>query len=306
MYKIVSCFILFSFLFIKCANKNIAANATETKESLGYYSDYFVFLADDKDGPLVVPIDINWSLHSKGFDVEYKSWYGTAEEWPIEYLKKSIHSSIEDIPNEALEHPDLETFHFQKKNRSITVNIKGAPSINMTIPVKEKWTLGIQGSEFPTYAFKTTVQVGNKNRTGWVIYERIRFKNPSEFDGFEAFYWMPVVVDGNLYHFTQHKGEQTAVKWKMENNNVKAETVPNFNFKIVETLSDAKSKRTEIPKIVELQVPSWKLDITLTSTGKQVGYGEEYPKGLAYFRQSLLESTTSTSYGMMELILGNN
>lgn len=305
MKKIAFFCILLSFVFVKCANQNIAVNSAEPKETLGYNSDYFVFIADDNQGPLVVPIDINWTKHTKGYDVEYKSWYGTTENWPIEYFTKNILSSIQDIPNETFEHPDIEAFQFNEKNRSITVNINGAPSMEMSIPVKDEWVLGMEGSDFPTYAFRSTLRVGDKNRTGWVLYERIRFSKPGEFGGFEAFYWMPVVVDGNLYHFTQHRGKQTAVKWLTENNHIKAETVSSFNFKVVETLSDVKSKRKEIPKTVQLQVPSWELDISLTSTGEQVGYGEEYPKGLAYFRQSLLQSASS-GYGMMELILGDN
>lgn len=305
MNQIAFCFTLISFLFTNCANKNIPIDSTETKETLGYYSDYFVFVADDEASPLVVPIDINWTLHNNGFDVEYKSWYGTANDWPIEYFQKSIPSSAENIPMETFEHPDLEAFHFNKNDRTITINIKGSPTIVMSVPAKEEWTLGMEGTEFPTYAFRTDLRVGDENKTGWVLYERIRFNSLSEFNGFEAFYWMPVVVDGNLYHFTQHRGKQTAVKWMMENSSVKVETVPSFTFNIVETLFDAKSKREEIPKVVQLKVPSWQLDITLMSTGEQVGYGEEYPKGLAYFRQSLLQSST-TGYGMMELILGNN
>lgn len=306
MNKTVSCCILLSFLFFKCADRNIPVNTSGVIDTLGYYSDYFVFIADDEGDPLVVPIDINWTKHTKGFDVEYKSWYGTAQDWPIEYFKKSNSSAIEDIPNEVFEHPNIKSFQFDEKNQSITVNIQGTPPIELSIPRKEKWTLGIEGSDFPTYAFRSTIRVGNNTRTGWVVYERIRFEKLSEFEGFAAFYWMPIVVDGNLYHFTQHRGKQTAVKWMMENNNIKAETVPNFTFKILETVSDTKSKRKEIPKIVQLQVPLWNLDITLKSTGEQVGYGEEFPKGLAYFRQSLLQSTTSNSFGMMELILGDD
>ncbi len=301
--------IIFSLLFIQCNSKKVEKEKSVAIEPLGYYSDYFVFMADDGGDPLVVPIDINWSWHKEGYEVEYKSWYGTAQDWPIEYFKKNIQAKQSDIPNEAFEHLNTDRFSFDKENRSIVAKIKGSHEIRIQIPKKKKWVLPNLKSDFPTYAYKTTIEISGKSRSGWMLYERIRFDALKKFEGFEAFYWMPMLVNGDLYHFTQHKGKQTAAKWSNENDKIIAETAPEFEFKIVETIPDSKSKRTAIAKTVQIQVPQWGVDITLKSTGEQVGYGEEYTKGLAYFRQSLLranEDSKNSGYGMMELILADD
>jgi len=296
-------------LFIQCGGKTVETEKTAVVEPLGYFSDYFVFIADDGKEPLVVPVDINWSLHTEGYEIEYKSWYGTEKEWPIEYFKKNIKAKQTDIPNEAFEHLNTENFSFDTKNRSIVAKIKGSLEIKLQIPKKEEWVLPNMESDFPTYAFKTTIEISGTKRAGWMLYERIRFDALKKFEGFEAFYWMPIVVEGNLYHFTQHRGKQTAVKWSDENDGLSVETVTTFEFTVAETVSDVKSKRAEIAKTVQIQVPEWGLDASLKSTGEQVGYGEKYNNGLAYFRQSMLqanESSKNSGYGMMELILADN
>ena len=307
--KLNLCSVLVILLFYQCANKNIGNDISGSIEPLGYYSDYFVFIGDDGSFPLVVPIDINWTLHKEGYEVEYKSWYGTEQNWPIEYYKKNITAKVSDIPKEAFDHLNTESFSFDKENRTIAAIINGGPEVQIQIPGSEQWVSSIIESDFPTYAFKTQIKINNKYRSGWMLYERIRFEETRQFAGFEAFYWMPLVVNGDLYHFTQHRGIQTAVRWSRVNDSIKVEAVPNFAFKIVETGSDTKSKRKEIPKTVQLNVPEWELALTLKSTGEQVGYGQEFPKGFAFFRQSLLQSeqqSADSAYGMMELILADN
>jgi len=175
--------------------------------------------------------------------------------------------------------------------------------------MEEEWVLSTLESDFPTYAFKTEIMVDGKSRAGYMLYERIRFDQAREFEGFAAFYWMPIVVKNNLYHFTQHRGEQTAVKWSMVDGDLATTTVAKFDFKIIENIADDKSKRAEIAQTVQIQVSEWELDIMLKSTGEQLGHGREYPKGLAVFRQSLLQSneqSRDSGYGMMELILADN
>lgn len=305
-------FFYLSFILIsnQCSHKATSDSDPSSESTYAYYSDYFVFIADDAEGPLVVPIDINWNPSDDGYEVEYKSWYGTERDWPIEYLKKNIKGKKSDIPGEAFDHQDTEVYDFDPVNGSITAKINGAPEIKIQIPEKAQWVLPPLESDFPTFAFKTSVQIGEDKRSGWMMYERIRLLPLSrEFDGFAAFYWMPFVVEGNLYHLTQHRGKQTAVKWSVDSDTIEVETVAGFAFELVDTVSDSKSKRTSIVKTVRLQVPQWDLDITLKSTGQQVGYGEEFPKGLAYFRQSLLQSIPKSNdqgYGMMELILADD
>lgn len=299
-------------LLLLLINSQCAKNHSDQEDQnpiipQGYYSDYFVFIADDELNHLVIPIDINWTLHAEGYEIEYKSWYGTAEEWPSAYLKKNITVSQAEIPKEAFDHIDTQLFSFDHNKRSIATFIEGAPKIEFRVPEEQQWVLGISDSDFPTYVFKASVAVDGINRKGWMIYERIRFEELGHFDGFAAFYWMPVVVDGTLYHFTQHRGEQTAVKWSDVDGKISSEIIDGFTLDVTETMSDAKSKRTSVPKTVRLRAPAWDLDVSLRSTGEQVGYGESFPKGLAYFRQSLLQSVTSVQgYGMMELILADN
>jgi len=58
-----------------------------------------------------------------------------------------------------------------------------------------------------------------------------------------------------------------------------------------------------------MRVCMWKCVANQSCSGEQVGYGDEFPKGLAYYRQSLLQATTDSKlsgYGMMELIIEDN
>jgi len=302
--------ILLTFSLSHCAANNNEQELVVVNEPQGYYSDYFVFIAnDDESAPLVIPIDINWTLFEDSYEVEYKSWYGTEKEWPITYFKKSIPATKSDIPQESFVHANTEHFYFDKGNRTITTKINGDHEVQIQVPVKEDWVLSTLESDFPTYAFETDITVDGKSRSGYMLYERIRFDQAREFDGFAAFYWMPMVVNNKLYHFTQHRGEQTAVKWSVVDDNLETTTVAKFDFKVIENTADSKSNRAEVAQTVQIQVPEWELDITLKSTGEQLGHGEAYPKGLAVFRQSLLQSTEQSKdsgYGMMELILADN
>jgi len=307
--RLISLSILLIIGVVQCGGSQVEADSESSSGPVGYYSDYFVFIADDGEAPLVVPIDINWTLFEDEYEVEYKSWYGTEADWPIEYFTKKIQATPSTIPNEAFGHPKAEGFSFNEKKRTIATTIKGDHNVQIQIPEKTEWVLAKAESDFPTYAFKTDIKVDGKSRAGWMVYERIRFDKLSDFDGFAAFYWMPLVVDNNLYHFLDHKGEQTAFKWSTTEGDIKVETVPAFTFNVVETIVDEKSKRSEIAKTIRFQVPEWELDVTLASTGQQIGYGEEHPKGLAVFRQSLLQSVEQSKdvgYGMMELILAKN
>lgn len=295
-----------------CTNTPISEKSHDKAETIGYYSDYYVFLADDGSSPLVIPIDINWSPSADGYEVEYKAWYGTSMDWPISYQKKNIPSDQNKIPYEAFEHTNTDNFSFSNKERSIVAKIDGASEIKITIPDKKYWILAPLNSDIhETFAFKTSVDIEGENRSGWMLYERIRLKKDSNrtFEGFAAFYWIPLVVNGDLYHFMQHREEKTSVKWSMIHDKLTAETDDHFTLDIVELITDAKSKRTDIAKTVRILAPEWDLDISLTSTGEQVGHGKMFPKGLAYYRQSLLVSAAQSQdsgYGMMELILEND
>ena len=72
LMKLISFSILLLLLFNQCATKNAVDKSADAIEYKGYYSDYFVFVADDGDSPLVIPIDINWRIHEEGYEREYK------------------------------------------------------------------------------------------------------------------------------------------------------------------------------------------------------------------------------------------
>ena len=130
-----------------------------------------------------------------------------------------------------------------------------------------------------------------------------------DFGNFETFFWIPLIINEDLYHFEQNKSEKTAFKWSNTNGKIKVDDITDFSIEVTQTINDSKSGRQEIPKEIKISSKQSNLNISLTSRGQQVGYGIKYPKGLAYYRQSLLISNTKSElsgYGMMELIIENN
>lgn len=278
-----------------------------TTTHFSYYSDYFVFLADDGGSPLVIPMDVNWSPTEMGYNSEFKAWYGTTNNWPIGYaLKDTIVSSC-DVPKEAWAHANGPYFQFEPENRTLVSTIWGAPTLKLRIPEAEEWVKTPAVTDKAIYGCRTNATVDGASRSGWLIYERIRWDNTTNtsFGDFAAFYWIPLVIDGKLFHFEQHQGEQTASLWQSNNGVVTVSTLPAFSLSITAESTDQTSGRTNIPDTIHLLAPDWNIDHAFASTGHQTGYGPEFPNGLAYYRQSLLESTTanSTAYGMLELIL---
>lgn len=290
-----------------------ASEVNNTQDSYAYYSDYYVFVADDGGSSLVIPMDINWSASKNGYDSEFKSWQGTKKTWPIAYFKESTAVAPAQIPKEAWEHKNGKSFQFDSSAREIISNVANGIELRVKVPERSEWVLLPSESTLKElYSFRTTASVKGTERSGWMVYERIRWKEDEvkDFGDFGAFYWIPLVVDGDFYLFEQHKGKQIAVKWYANSaEKVVVETIPDFKLNVVSTSSDAKSKRKNIPKVVQVVAPKWDIDITLKSTGSQVGYGGEFPNGLAYYRQSLLQSeknSATSGYGMLELILEND
>lgn len=273
------------------------------------YSDYFVFIADDGGSRLVLPMDFNWSPQDEGYEIEFKSWHGTDQAWPINYQKMLIEAEPCMVPQESWDHAANASFSFNESQRQITTNIDGVDPITLTIPPASDWieAPGATGA-ITTYAFRTTAMVGSSNRTGWVIYERIRAASGSSFGSadFAAFFWIPLVVNGNLYHFESHKGEELAYRWVNNAGSITVDKLTSIDLTILATSSDATSGRTNIPDQLQIKVPTWNFDIILNSTGFQAGYGAQFPNGLGYYRQSLMEpaaNSPTVGYGMLELIL---
>lgn len=272
------------------------------------YSDYFVFVADDGGTPLVIPMDMNWNPLSTGYNKEFKSWHGTNQNWPINYIKEDVVAETCEVPQETWQHTSGQDFEFDASARTITTRIFGAPVLELSIPDSTEWIEAPSGSAFrKTYGFKTTAKVDNVTRSGWLVYERIRRDaSLGNFGDFEAFFWMPIVVNGVFYHFEQHKGEQVAYRWTDNGSTISMDTLHSFAFSVDSTTADSTSGRTNIPQTMHLVASSWGIDLSLESTGFQAGYGPSFPNGLGYYRQSMLQSTSnsiSTGYGMLELIL---
>lgn len=275
------------------------------------YSDYFVFVADEGGDRVVIPMDMNWNPNASGYSKEFKSWYGTAAAWPINYLKEDISSSLCEVPQESWEHQDDANFQFDEQDRIITTNITGAPQLELLIPEESAWTLLPEsgaGSGKETYAFRTSARIGGISKDGWVVYERIRATGSAFTADFEDFYWMPLIINGNFYFFEQHKGKQVAAKFSDTGARIAVDTASNFVLTITNVASDTTSGRNNVPQTFRIQQSRWGVDIALKSTGFQVGYGPQFPNGLGLYRQSLLEPDTGSvmaGYGMLELILEN-
>ncbi|MGH1339098.1 MAG: hypothetical protein ACRBFS_23480 [Aureispira sp.] len=289
--------------------KDQVEDCSNPPENKSRYSDYFVFIADDGGTPLVVPIDINWNPTTDGFFQEFKSWHGTSANWPINYYTADQVATACEIPQEGLDQPDNDLFQFNKQSRQITTEISGAPKMTWNVPPSTAWVRVPDAStELETYAFKTTVEVGSTTRSGWAVYERIRAEpGTNNFTAdFATYFWFPLVVNNNLYHFEQHKGEQRAIRWQDNNGTIDVDTLLQFGMVVTATAPDSTSGRAAIPEQFSVTVPTWNINITVNSTGFQVGYGPSYPNGLGVYRQSLLEATSTSTdqgYGMLEFIV---
>jgi len=271
-------------LFITTSFQSEPKKLKNYTSNYNYYSDYFVFIADDDGAPLVIPMDMNWSPTHTGFKSEFKSWYGTNKDWPIAYFQNSTEVSTKQVPQESWQHSNNKYFQFDAANREITTTINYAPKVSIIIPNKSEWVaMPTEDSKKEIYAFRTTAKVKKNLRKGWLIYERIRWNADTvkNFGDFGAFFWIPLVIDGDFYHFEQHKGEQTATKWMIKKNKVTVTTRSNFTLTILKTSKDGVSKRKNIPDQIQVKVPEWNLDINLKSGGSQVGHGEKFPNGLA-------------------------
>lgn len=294
--------------FCACTKDQID-NCSNPPDNNSTYSDYFVFVADDGGTPLVVPIDINWNPIATGYSQEFKSWYGTSANWPINYYTEEQTATACEVPQEAIEQPDNELFQFSASTQQIITEIPGAPKLTLTIPAATEWVrVPSTSTQLETYAFKTTVEVDNATRSGWAVYERIRaLPGSGMFTGdFATFFWFPLVINNKLYHFEEHKGEQRAVRWQDNNGRIEVDTLHHFDLMVTATAPDSASSRAAIPQQLSVGVPSWNINITVNSTGYQLGYGPSYPNGLGYYRQSFLEATATSSnqgYGMLEFIV---
>lgn len=308
MYKIL--FFISSFLlFVSCKKEKEDTVAPCLPDNRLYYSDYFVFVADEGD-PLVIPLDINWTPNDSGYLAEFKGWYGTTEQWPIAYDLNQVKSDLCAIPHEAWEHLNTDYFQFNASTREVITTIWEAPELRVTIPESSEWVQTPGEDDKGIYGCKTIAKVDGEVRSGWLIYERIRWDNEmlSSAD-FEEFYWIPILVNDTLYHFQQHKGEQVASKWHESDGGIGVSSISTFDFNIVEVSTDVTSGRDNIPEVIELSVADWGIDLKIFSGGSQVGYGPEFPNGLAYYRQSLVQTTADSEnegYGMLELIMENN
>lgn len=299
--------ISFSFLLlfsVSTCNEDIDCTPLETQ----FNSDYFVFIANDGGTPLVVPFDLNWNPTDNGYTKEFKSWYGTINEWPITYIKENVTIDECNVPVDIWSHPNEDEFVFDKQARTISLTVPNSPEIIVNIP--SMWTTVNDASALPiqTEAAQTTILVDGQERSGWMVHEIIRALPADLFGGdFTYYFWVPLVTEsGDLYLFEQEEEKRKGYKWSKDNNIVTSSVANNFTITALTTTTDPISGRTNIPQSLQLISTDWNLDITLNSSGAQIGHGSEFPNGLAYYRQSLLTSTAKSSHqatGMLELIL---
>jgi len=305
-------FILLTLIITSCSSQTKKDIYNPIKE-FALYSDYFVFIADDNTAPLVIPLDLNWYPNEEGYEIEFKAWYGTKKDWPIIYAKEAFKTPRQNIPQESFQQANIDGFSFNQERKEITLKIKSAPEVTITIPDEDTWGLAPSKNKFhkKTFASKTSIKIKNETKSGWIIYERIRWKKDEvvDFGDFKTFFWIPLIIKGDLYHFEQNKSEKAAFKWSSTNGNIKVNEISDFEIQVTQIINDSKSGRNEIPKEINISSEKNNLDISLISTGEQVGYGKKFPKGLAFYRQSLLMSNKKgkdSGYGMMELIIENN
>ncbi len=300
-------FILPFILVVSCKKDEPIEPEPCLPDNYLYYSDYFVFVSDDGEEPLIVPMDINWTPTETGYNSEFKGWYGTNEEWPIGYFLNDSIVDLCEVPQESWEHANGEYFQFDAANREVISTIWGAPELRLKIPESNEWIQTPAAHSKAIFGCQTTVKVDGNLRSGWLIYERIRRESSGgSFGDFEAFFWIPVVVDGVFYHFEQHQGEQLVSKWEEIDGEITVSTLPYFELDILAESEDATSGRTNIPDTINVVAAPWSLNLKMASTGSQVGHGPMFPNGLAYYRQSLLISTEDSEdngHGLLELIL---
>lgn len=281
-------------------------------ETVLYYSDYFVFIADDGLDPLVIPIDLNWKPTDSGFSTEYKAWYGTRKPWPIAYVTAAHTLPDSTVPSEIWDLPPADEFTFDADAREIVARVPGAPQLRLAVPHETDWAAADTDKPLGLhllFAARTTAFVASNRRAGWLIYERIRRRpstTPSSSRGFRRFHWIPLVIDGNLYHFLDNSGDQSASRWRRQDGRVVADRHETFAFAVAATTDDPESGRTGIPRVTRIVDDVWNIDVTLASGANQTGHGPPRPSGPALYRQSLLESTPASrnaATGMLELIL---
>jgi hypothetical protein len=279
--------------------------------AIRYSSDYFVFLADDGGEPLVIPMDFNWRPSESGVHLEFKAWYGTRASWPIAYRSQEHSLTNSTLPGEIWELPAIGEFSFEGEQRTIVITMAHAPELRLKVPDLTEWATAESGDDARDnnlFAVRGDALVAGSLRNGWIIYERIRRRGSPLGGGhnFRRFHWIPLVIDGVFYHFRDHSGEHSAMRWIQKGDRLIAEQGSDFVFTVLTTSVDAKSQRQDVPQELQIVADAWQVDITLTSSGHQTGHGPLVGKGLALYRQSLLESTAASKqvgYGMLELIL---
>jgi len=301
---------LAAFNALVCTKTGILIDDERELSSTRYYSDYFIFIADDGGERLVVPIDINWRPGETGYETEYKAWYGTQADWPIAYRVEDHSLESESNPEEIWDLPDISEFTFEPAQREIRVTLPDAPEIVMTIPEQSIWTEASIESGNGLRAARGTTRVGGVGREGWILHERIRRQDRGKENSwqFERFHWIPLVINGALYHFLDHSGEQSATRWVPHGDDLLTQQIGDFSFVVHAISEDSLSERDEVPRVIQIVVESWETDITVASGGHQTGYGPEANSGFELYRQSILESTPESNqvgYGMLELILAD-
>ncbi|MDH4127499.1 MAG: hypothetical protein OEV44_02010 [Spirochaetota bacterium] len=308
------------FLIITCLIFSInCSNISKNESTKGYFSDYFVFISSDEGDPLIIPVDINWHQDKpKSISAEFKAWYGTNKPWPIIYdIKKR--QLEEKFPVDWTNVKPINKIQWSSNGETIEIDFSNIgkvklfikkPDISSTIQNKPDDNIIITST-----AVKTKIETANGLRHGWLIHENVRklsetIKNDSSPSAFSRFHWIPLVYKDNLYLFIKDgKGKQNAIHWYQFMDIVKFKQTNEFNFTETSLNHDLNSKRNDVPTSWKIDIPLWKLTLTLNSNDGHTGYGSINKKGeKALYRQALMTGKTNGNFsvhGMLELILSD-
>lgn len=287
-------------------------------DSTRYYSDYFVFLAEDGANPLIVLTDINWEQQAEGtIFTELKAYYGTdTGPWPILYDARTRSLHRLPLPTSWPDVPPIDQIGWNRAGSRFAFAFDDPGGVTLKVPSFRSGAAisdpGEDGHK-TLKAARTTVRTPEGTRSGWLIHEEVRLNELQKTGGISAslarFHWIPVVVADTLYLFEQDgMGRQRAVRWQDTSSTMVADTLHTFGFEVTDTRSDGESGRAEVPVRWRIEVPTWHLALTLASRAGHTGYGEVTDKGKALFRQALVTGHNrdgTATYGMLELILAD-
>lgn len=298
------------------ANADVKTSATHepeaapAKDQTKYRSDYFVFVGEDADRPLIIPVDINWEPRAdRETFIELKAWRGeSTDPWPMRYVTESRPVSAPSSWKQLDLGPH---FRYAEGNRTLSVDVQGK-LLELALPetqspVEHETPFG--GSSKVTVA-RTTA---DGDIPGWLIHEEVRLNKLVKKEGavspFGVFHWF-VLGDpesGDFYLFIDNDSadasarQYTAVRWHRDDRRWSAERSEDFTLEILDVEEDKESARERVPRRWKISAPGWGIEDVLEVGPGHTGYGGAKPSGKALYKQAWVKG--GRLHGMIELIL---